>query len=116
MIEVGRDGEERRDEGRSVVKPWCLKATEFPVFSAAQFIIMASVTKPRGPGHHKKKRKETGPEKHELGLAEQMEQNLEAAPPKRRNPRNRSRQQPTDEVRNAFSTDLRRFCGSLMLC
>lgn len=97
MIEVGRDGEERRDEGRSVVKPWCLKATEFPVFSAAQFIIMASVTKPRGPGHHKKKRKETGPEKHELGLAEQMEQNLEAAPPKRRNPRNRSRQQPTDE-------------------
>lgn len=58
---------------------------------------MASQPKPRAPGQHKKKRKDAGPEKHGLSLGEEMEQNQEALPPKRRHPRNRNRQQAEDE-------------------
>jgi len=67
-------------------------------FYGVEFVIMASQTKPRVPGQHKKKRKDAGSEKHELNLGEQIEQNLEALPPKRRHPRNRNRQQAQDEV------------------
>ncbi|KAG0570469.1 hypothetical protein M758_6G158300 [Ceratodon purpureus] len=58
---------------------------------------MASQMKPRAPAQHKKKRKDAGPEKHGLSLGDQMEQNQEALPPKRRHPRNRNRQQAQDE-------------------
>lgn len=59
---------------------------------------MASQTKPRAPAQHKKKRKDAGPDKHGLSLGDSMEQSQEALPPKRRHPRNRSRQQAQDEV------------------
>ncbi|XP_024393638.1 bystin [Physcomitrium patens] len=58
---------------------------------------MASHSQPRAPGQDKKKRKDAGAEKHVLSLADQMEQSHEALPPKRRHPRNRNRQQATDE-------------------
>ena len=70
---------------------------------------MASQAKPRPPAQHKKKRKDAGPEKHELSLGEQMEQNQEALPPKRRHPRNRSRQQAQDEVPAVFDCVMRCF-------
>lgn len=66
---------------------------------------MASQPKPRAPGQHKKKRKDAGPEKHGLSLGEEMEQNQEALPPKRRHPRNRNRQQAEDEVLFAPDAD-----------
>lgn len=53
--------------------------------------------RPRAPAQHKKKRKDAGPDKHGLSLGDSMEQSQEALPPKRRHPRNRSRQQAQDE-------------------
>lgn len=76
---------------------------------------MASHSQPRAPGQDKKKRKDAGAEKHVLSLADQMEQSHEALPPKRRHPRNRNRQQATDEVLIGCISDFRSFSGNLLL-